>query len=284
MEKFEQEIPWSGGRSIGVIGHDMDCDGTREYVKKMLKPDKIDQVMNFYGIPFIYKNEYKRFLKYRIQPRHYQVVQDHFYYQLQQEWYDVSDFEYGKLQEEYNIRVPVAEQTWLDLHINYDSFLEKDKAHRDAITKSNEKNNDDALTNMVTMMQQMQQQMQELQKKIGDPTVLLSKQDTNGWNEPSWDDSTRNVTNTTADKTATSHEDEKDWDVGTERTSNSDWSERVGWPIPGAEWPELTRSETDKMSDSVSDGLINSWTKDLFVVWDEQKKPAVGSKKDRRNG
>lgn len=256
MEKFEKDIPWWWWKSIWVIWYDMASDGTREYVKKMFRPDKIDQVLTFYGIPFIYKNEYRRYLKYRIQPRHYQIVQDYFYGVLSLEWYDVSDFNFWELQEEYNQRVPVAEGTWLEFKINYDDFLAKDKQHRDAIEKQNNIQNNEVMQWMLEMMQNMQKQMDMLQSKIWDPKVLLSNSNDNGWNEPSWSDSTRNATDeqsvesisdlnstTTWDQETPIQTDGEAWKVNEEeqwRMIDREWSKWLQWTSKEAQWIELT--------------------------------------------
>lgn len=210
---FETEIPWANGKSVWVVGFDMECDGTRDYVKKMFQPSKIDQVINFYWIPFIYKNEYKRFLKYRIEDRHCWIVNDHFLWVLRSEWYDVSDFDYLTLQHEYCARVPDPEQTWLDLHINYNEFLERDKAHRDSIEKQVDSIKDEQIASMKWMMEQMMIQMQELQKQVWQPNVLLSKEITNDWQQSSWSDSTRNA------------EWQPDWQSTNATTTN--WAEPI---------------------------------------------------------
>jgi len=47
---------------------------------------------------------------------------------------------------------PIAEQTALDLKVNYSDFLEKDKAHRDALLKKEDQIKDDKIQNMQDMM------------------------------------------------------------------------------------------------------------------------------------
>ena len=271
---LERDIPGSWWKSIGKIWFDMECDWTRDYVNKMFKPSKIDQVLNFYGIPFIYKNEYKKYLKYRIQPRHCWIVNDYFLQVLRQEWYDTSDFDYSKLQEEYNERVPVPEHTWLDLHINYDLFLQKDKEHRDAIAKETDNKKDEQIQTLQTMMQQMMQQMQTLQKQVWDPNVLLSNNDKNDWTSPSWSDST---TNATWNQETPLEEDGNSWTTGNETSINSDWSTEVQWASEWVEWSELIWSkETDW------DDWFWTTTEPFKIWWDDQiqtEKPT----KDRRS-
>lgn len=244
---FEQDIPWSNWQSIGKLWFDMECDGMVDYVKKMYKPSKIDQVLNYYWIPFVYKNEYKKYLKYRIEPRHCQIVTDYFSVILRSEWYDTSDFDYGELQKEYNIKVPVAEPTGLELNVNYAEFLEKDRQHREALEKWTNTIQNEQIMSMQSMMKTMMEQMAELQKQIWNPNVLLSKKNTDDWQQPSWSDSARNAewTNTTSNETidqeATLQEDgetgmiegDPDWwdDTNTE--------EPIQWDSERAKWPEL---------------------------------------------
>jgi len=52
------------------------------------------------------------------------------------------------------------------LHINYDEFLLKDQAHREAIEKQANSAKDEEIFSMKQMMEQMMEQMQELQKQI----------------------------------------------------------------------------------------------------------------------
>ena len=284
MGEFEKEIPWSWGKSIGTIWFDMDCDGTVDYVKKMFKPSKIDQVINFYGIPYVYKNEYKKYLKYRIQARHYWVVNDYFSVILRSEWYDTSDFDFWKLQDEYNMKVPVAEATWLDLHINYNDFLEKDRAHREALEKWNESKKDEQIWQMQSMMQKMMEQMEQLQKQVWQPNVLLSKENNNDWQQPSWSDNGTNATNTIEPTEETTlQEDGENWINKENSTWWDDWhpKEMVQWDGERTQWTELIWG----------DGITNNWwdwlgwgNTEPFKIWNETKTTTTTEweKKDRR--
>lgn len=55
----------------------------QEFLARTKYKTKIDQVIDFYGVPYCYKNDINKFLKYRIQPRHYPIVHEHFYKVLQ---------------------------------------------------------------------------------------------------------------------------------------------------------------------------------------------------------
>lgn len=248
MNDLEKDIPGSNWQSIWKIWFDMECDWTREYVNKMFKPSKIDQVLNFYGIPFIYKNEYKKYLKYRIQARHYDIVNGYFLTVLRNEWYDVSDFNYWTLQDEYNQRVPVAEHTWLDLHINYDLFLKKDQEHRAAISKESETKKDQQIESMQQMMHQMMKQMEQLQKQTGQTNVLLPNSDNNGPTTPSWSDSTTNATNNWDQETPLQTDGEngeirEDWE------QNTGWTEWLQWSSEQTQWTEQLWSQETNWDD-----------------------------------
>lgn len=282
--EFETAIPWSNWNPIWSILYDMECDGTVDYVKKMFKKSKIDQVLDFYGIPYIYKHEYKKYLKYRIEPRHYQVVTDYFSVILRSEWYDTTDFDFGKLQEEYNIKVPVAEATGLELHVNYADFLERDKQHREALSKWENIEKDEQIWQMQWMMQQMMVQMAELQKQIWNPNVLLSKENNDDWQQPSWSDSARNAewtTDTTNNQKLTPQDNGEAW-MTTEDSSwwiDSSTSEAIKWDIQRAEWPELIWSDSVDWS--------NNWTKPFAIRTNNEtigeiSNWTVEAKKDRR--
>lgn len=252
IEELQQDIPWANWKKIWTLWFDPDCDGNADYIKKMFKPSKIDQVINYYGIPYIYKNEYKKYLKYRIQPRHCQVVTDYFSVILRSEWYDTSDFDFAQLQEEYNRKVPVAEATWLELHINYAEFLEKDRQHRESILKWENSAKDEQIWQMQSMMQQMMIQMEDLKKQIWNPNVLLSKEITNDWQQPSWSDSGTNAewnstdTSNTTTKDTTLQENGETW-ITTEDSSvrtNTGTSEPIQWNSERTEWSELIWSDT----------------------------------------
>lgn len=312
---FETEIPWANGKSVWVVWFDMECDGTREYVKKMFQPSKIDQVINFYWIPYIYKNEYKRFLKYRIQDRHCWIVNDHFLQVLRSEWYDVSDFDYLTLQHEYCARVPNPEQTWLDLHINYDEFLQKDKAHRDSIEKQADSKKDEQIANMQGMMKEMMEQMKVLQAQVWQPNVLLSKEITNDWTKSSWSDSTTNAEWITdwestepitesltkpsmnswseswndsnwqrTTETITPQENGEDWKIESENQRQNFelwWSEWLQQSSNWTQWPE----QWGNIATVESDGL---WTNPIpfkiwWEIWNQNTTWTEEPKKDRRN-
>jgi len=271
---IEKDIPWSNWRSIWKIGFDMECDGTRDYVNKMFRPSKIDQVLNFYGIPHIYKNEYKKYLKYRIQPRHCGIVNDYFLISLRQDWYDVSDFDYKKLQDEYNQRVPEPEQTGLDLHVNYDLFLKKDQEHRAAILKQSDSKKDEQIEDMQKAMQQMQKDMALLIGLVWKPNVLLSKDIPNDWTSPSWSDSTRNATNWIEETPP--KEDGNTWTTWNESTIDSKWSEEIQWTSSWTEWSELIWSE-----EAIDDGF-NKWWIEPFKIWGEEPTKTEPGTKDWR--
>jgi len=220
--EFEKEIPWPSWQSIWSIWFDMDCDGMKEYVNKLFRPSKIDQVLNFYGIPYIYKNEYKKYLKYRIQPRHYDVVQHYFMSILSQEWYDTSDFNYWKLQDEYNIKIPVAEQTALDLHVNYQEFLQKDKEHREAVLRQQDSVKDEQIQNMQAMMQTMMSEMWELKKLVWQPNVLLSNKNINEW----WTTTKETPLETTTETRPT---EQSEWWVDSSWWEQDNWSNKWDW-------------------------------------------------------
>lgn len=160
-----QEISGSDGTPIGAIEFD-DWDGSQEYQRKKYNPSKIDQVLNYYGIPFIYKDEWRKYLKYRIEPRHYWVVNDYFIPLLKSMWYDVTDRDFGKEQDEYKERVPVAEQTGLDMHIDYDAFLLRDKQHQESLQKENANKQTDQNKEIMNFMQDMMKQMKELWDQV----------------------------------------------------------------------------------------------------------------------
>lgn len=279
MGEYEKDIPWAWGKSIGKIWFDMECDGTREYIKS-LRPNKIDQVLNFYGIPFIYKNEYKRFLKYRIQERHCWIVNDHFLSVLAQEWYDTSDFDYLTLQKEYIAKVPEAEQTALDLHTNYAEFLEKDKAHRDAVARSAETVKDEQIASMQDMMKKMMEQMEKLQSQVWNPNVLLSKNDTNDWQQPSWSDNESNATwNDWTNPNSQAIALQEDGETGTvevNKSKDSSWSSEIQWTSDWIEWAELIWSWNTSID--LTKWSIWSWTSEN---WNSEE-PAKTTK-DRRN-
>jgi len=276
--EFEKEIPWSWWQSIWVIWFDMDCDWTVEYVKKMFKPSKIDQVLTFYGIPFIYKNEYRKYLKYRIQKRHYWIVNDYFTAILASEWYDVSDFDYWKLQDDYNISVPVAEHTWLNMHVNYDDFLKKDAAHREALIRWWETEKDQQIQNMLEMMAEMREEMKLLKNIAWQPNALLSKENTNDWTSPSWSDSTTNAEWNESDvkqqtnEIITPHEHEETWLIVEDQTDSIDWhaEETIQWASKRIEWVELIWSLPTNSSDI--------WESDWWT-WTSE---TTETKKDRR--
>lgn len=193
---YEQSIPWPWeGGSVGVFGFDMECDGIKEYIWKMYKKTKIDQILEFYGIPHIYKNEWKKYLKYRIKPEHCKYVNEYFKPLLRSEWYDISDWDYSLEQEDYNRRVPYAEQTWLDIKINYEEFLENDKKHRESITNTNSDLMNKQMLEMQSLMQSMMAEMKELKSMAWIPNKFLNsnhKTDDESRNT-GWSDSTTNA-------------------------------------------------------------------------------------------
>lgn len=234
---LEEEIKGEDGNSVWVFWFDMDCDWTKEYVNKMYKKSKIDQVLEFYGIPHIYKWEWKKYLKYRIKPEHYKYVNSYFIPLLRSEWYDVSEWDYWLEQEEYNKRVPVAEQTWLNIAINYDNFLENDRKHREAIEKKSDPISNQQILEMQSMMKSMMEEMKELKKIAWSPQTFLNSNNTNNeWNSDGWSDSTTNATN---NEEVTFQEDGKDWEID-EVISGSDcngwWDWWIEWSNTGIEW------------------------------------------------
>lgn len=62
------------------------------------------------------------------------------------------------------MRVPTAEQTALNLHVNYDEFLQKEAKHNAALNREETVVRDDTILQMQSMMQQMMEEMKELKQ------------------------------------------------------------------------------------------------------------------------
>lgn len=238
--QIEQTVPW-----VWKIWYDMDLDGMQEFVAKNQNKSKIDQVIDFYGIPYIYKNEYRRFLKHRIQERHRPVVQDHFDSVLAMEWYDEEyrkRWSYGELQTEYNRNNPDPEQMWLKAEVDYNKFKEKELESQEAkgmewyMTKKE-------WENMMVMMSQMMQEMNNLTKTIGHLSPNTDSKD--------------------------------DWNKQTNNQSN-DWesTEDVWWPTSqnkgkvGSFASEMLGANSDSWWDQWTD-WINKQEKDSNNIWNE---------------
>ena len=299
--ELEKEVN-IGWKNIWKIWFDMECDWTRDYIKKMYQKSKIDQVLDFYWIPHIYKDEYKRYLRYRIQPRHYDIVNNHFIKVLELEWYDISDFNYWELQEDYNRKVPEAEQTWLDLHIDYDDFIKRDQKHRESIKIESEVQVNEQMLWMQQMMLSMMDEMKQLKSMIWNPNVLLSKENNNAWKtEHSWSDSTRNAewdwestTNNTAwttiSETVTTNETKEiRWAAWERNWWNNDTNEQGIWEIEWIDkWDQWTELREDLWSRWITWTNWPDWpTADIWVEitgeWiSETTNTEQKQKKDRR--
>lgn len=170
-DKVEYEVSW-----VGKLWYDMELDGMKSFVTRNINRSKIDQLLDFYWIPYIYKNEYKRYLKYRIQERHRPVVQDYFERVLASEWYDhdyISSRKFWEIQMEYIKNNPDPEQTWLDIKVNYNAFMQKEQESKEAKSMSQYMTKEE-WQNMMVMMADMMKEMKSITKTIWSlsPTII----------------------------------------------------------------------------------------------------------------
>jgi len=261
MGEIEQTI-----NGVWKLWYDMECDWMVDFVNRTMRKSKIDQVLDFYWIPYIYKNDYKKYLKYRIQEKHRPVVQSHFLIVLRQDWYETDDFDYWVLQKDYCIRVPEAEATGLNLHINYDTFLKKDQEHRAALEKEAVAANNEQIKQMQDFMSSMMQEMKELKSQLGtvqDNKVLNSNNITNEWT-----------------KETSSNKDEKDWWVASVDWNNSNTTTWIGQPTKGTESIELNDWGRWENGWNEYEWMIISWNESIWWNWYDVKERW---KKDWRN-
>lgn len=150
MENNESKINVWGAAAI--MGFD-EWDWTQAFLARTKYKSKIDQVIDFYWVPYCYKNNINQFLKYWVQPRHYPIVHDHFYMVLKSTWYWVEDFDYGKLQEDFTSRQ--LKWPWLDFKMKIENF-----------SKQEEKQVENVNSDTMILMQEMMKEIQELKAKF----------------------------------------------------------------------------------------------------------------------
>lgn len=111
-------------------------------------------MIDFYGVPYCYKNDIKQFLRYRVEPRHYPVVHEHFYHVLKSTGYSVDEFDYGKMQEEYNAKNEGV-SPGLDIKINLQEFSTKQEASQKPVDLS-----------IIEQMRSMLDEIKELKEQV----------------------------------------------------------------------------------------------------------------------
>ncbi len=266
--EYEKDIPWWSGKSIWKIWFDMDCDGMQEYVS--YRKSKIDQVLTYYWIPYIHKNDYKQYLKYRIKSIHYPIVNEYLYHVRKQEWYDVSDWDYGKLQDQYNIEVPEKEQTWMDLHVNYDEFLRKEQKHLQSLEKKQNTQENDVIMWMQNMMLQMMKEMKELKNQVWNKNVLLPSQEKNDWwNNQNWSTWSTTESSTNSWEENTIQKTGETWQTLSEDlpiwwTTNWEWDQWLWGTSEREQWAELNWDISD-----MSDLWLKVRPIDTTWIWEE---------------
>lgn len=236
----------------GKMWYDMDSDGMSDFIKSTVRKSKIDQVLDFYGIPHKDKNNYKKYLKFKIQERHRGVVQSYFLGFLQRESpEDVVWFDFGKLQKQYIEEHPEDEHTGLNIKVQYEKFLEKDKEHQDALIKKNEQSTSQEKINtmMMDVMSQMMTEMKSIKSTIWALTPYLPKP--NEWNN----DKETNAQTQSWEAWAPVDQSNK-WD------SIDEWG--AGWPAwsswgGGSTWEDPISPGVDSPIESAEDTGPIAW-------------------------
>ena len=172
--KDEQTIDLGWGKAA-IMGFD-ESDGTQEFLLRTKYKSKIDQVIEFYGVPYCWKNDINKFMRYQVQPRHYSIVHDHFYEVLKSTWYGVEDFDYAKMQDDYNERNS-GKPIGLDIKVNIEAFTKAlPKEHQAWGGETTPES-----SQIIDQMAEMMAEMKELKKHI------LSANETNEQTNTTWE-------------------------------------------------------------------------------------------------
>jgi len=120
----EYEQPLNiGWDTIWTIWYSMNCSWMPEFIRKLKNKSPMEKLREHYGIPEIYADNRQEYLKYRIDRKYYDLVNNHFNSFFTAHWFSFPWREYWKEQDKYNETNP----TWwagLDFAIPYEQFLE----------------------------------------------------------------------------------------------------------------------------------------------------------------
>lgn len=241
---------------VGKIWLDMECDGTQEFVNRVMRKSKIDQVIDFYWIPYTKKNDWRTYLKYRIQERHCHIVNDHFLSLFRAESSEESNgFDFGKLQAEYIAAHPTAEHTGINMHVNYEMFKEKDQEHREALQKNGQSTiTTDEAQSIMWAMKMMMKEMSDIKNYVGSlsPNIPVNNDNWKETNAPTEVSKTGEITNEVTN-----------WDATSSGNWGSEWT--VGWGEQSTE-NGINDTNTESKLDSLnwwgSDSTINTMSND----------------------